>query len=153
MLAQLRQLASLLSQGDWNYGYQKAEAGTLHIDALKQGRVTLTLVGTTGFYYNAMSAKVMRTLLVGGGKKTAAERKNIKHDAEEEYRDSVYRMASGDTFLGFPPSGVKGAMATAALETAGVTKSSVQRLIFCRSSVCVCGASPTSRWTLSAAPT
>jgi hypothetical protein len=80
---------------------KKAEAGTLHIDALKQGRVTLTLVGTTGFYYNAMSAKVMRTLLVGGGKKTAAERKNIKHDAEEEYRDSVYRMASGDTFLGF----------------------------------------------------
>jgi hypothetical protein len=109
---------------------KKAEAGTLHIDALKQGRVTLTLVGTTGFYFNAMSVKVMRTLLVGGGKKTAAERKNIKHNAEEEYRDSVYRMASGDTFLGFPPSGVKGAMATAALETAGVTKSSVQRLIF-----------------------
>ena len=32
--------------------------------------------------------------------------------------------------LGFPASGVKGAMATAALETAGVNKTSVNRLIF-----------------------
>ena len=109
---------------------KKAEAGTLHIDALKQGRVTLTLVGTTGFYFNAMSSKAKRTLMVGGGKKTAAERKELKHNPEEEYRDTVYRMASGDTLLGFPAPGVKGAMATAALETAGVTKSSVQRLIF-----------------------
>lgn len=109
---------------------KKAEAGTLHIDALKQGRVTLTLIGTTGFYFNAMSAKAKRSLLIGGGKKTAAERKDLKHDPEEEFRDSVYRMASGDTLLGFPAPGVKGAMATAALETPGVTKTSVQRLIF-----------------------
>ena len=109
---------------------KKAEAGTLQIDALKQGRVTLTLVGQTGFYYNAMSVKAKRSLLIGGGKKTAAEKKEIKHDPEQEFRDSVYRMMTGDTLLGFPAPGVKGAMATAALETAGVTKSSVQRLIF-----------------------
>jgi hypothetical protein len=109
---------------------KKAEAGTLHIDALKQGRVTLTLVGTTGFFYNAMSAKAKRSLLIGGGKKTAAERKDIKHDPEQEFRDSVYRLPGGETLLGFPAPGVKGAMATAALETPGVTKSSVQRLIF-----------------------
>ena len=109
---------------------KKAEAGTLHIDALKQGRVTLTLIGTTGLYFNAMSVKAKRTLLTGGGKKTAAERKELKHDPENEYRDSVYRMATGETALAFPAPGVKGAMATAALETAGVTKSSVQRLIF-----------------------
>jgi hypothetical protein len=109
---------------------KKAEAGTLHIDALKQGRVTLTLIGTTGFYFNAMSVKAKRTLLTGGGKKTAAEKKELKHDPEMEYRDSVYRMQSGETLLSFPAPGVKGAMATAALETAGVTKSSVQRLIF-----------------------
>jgi len=109
---------------------KKAEAGTLHIDALKQGRVTLTLVGTTGFYFNAMSAKAKRSLLIGGGKKTAAEKKDLKHDPEQEFRDSIYRMPDGDTYLGFPAPGVKGAMATAALETPGVTKSSVQRLIF-----------------------
>lgn len=109
---------------------KKAEAGTLQIDALKQGRVTLRMIGMTPFYFNAMSAKAKRSLLIGGGKKTTAERKEIKHNPEEEYRDSVYRMPAGPTLLGFPAPGVKGAMATAALETPGVTKSSVQRLIF-----------------------
>ena len=108
---------------------KKAEAG-LHIDPLKQGRVTLKLIGTTPLYFNAMSAKAKRSLLIGGGKKTAAEKKELKHDPEQEFRDSVYRQRDGETLLCFPAPGVKGAMATAALETPGVTKSSVQRLIF-----------------------
>ncbi|PWE26723.1 hypothetical protein C4N9_20915 [Pararhodobacter marinus] len=103
---------------------------SLQIDALKQGRVTLKMIGTTGLYFNAMSAKAKRTLLIGGGKKTAAEKRELKHDPQTEYRDSVYRLPDGPTLLGFPAPGVKGAMATAALETPGVTKSSVQRLIF-----------------------
>lgn len=109
---------------------KKAEAGTLHIDALKQGRVTLRLIGSTPLYFNAMSAKAKRSLLIGGGKKTAAEKRELKHDPEQEFRDSVYRKPDGDTLLCFPAPGVKGAMATAALETPGVTKTSVQRLIF-----------------------
>lgn len=109
---------------------KKAESGELHIHALKQGRVTLRMIGSTPLYFNSMSAKAMRTLLVGGAKKTAAERKLLKHDPETEYRDSVYRMETGETLLGFPAPGIKGAMSTAALETAGITKSSVQRLIF-----------------------
>jgi hypothetical protein len=108
---------------------KKAETG-LHIDALKQGRVTLRLIGTTPLYFNAMSAKEKRTLLIGGGKKTAAEKRELKHHPEQEFRDSVYRLPTGETLLGFPAPGVKGAMATAALETPGVTKTSVQRLIF-----------------------
>lgn len=106
------------------------KADTLQIDALKQGRVTLRLIGTTPFYFNAMSAKAKRSLLIGGGKKTAAERKLLKHDPEQEFRDSVYRQPNGDTLLCFPAPGIKAAMATAALETPGVTKTSVQRLIF-----------------------
>ena len=109
---------------------KKAEAGELHIDALKQGRVTLRMIGSTPLYFNAMSAKAKRSLLIGGGKKTAAEKKELKHDPEQEYRDSVYRKRDGETLLCFPAPGVKGAMATAALETPGVTKTSVQRLIF-----------------------
>ena len=108
----------------------KKTTDTLQIDALKQGRVTLRLIGTTGMYFNAMSAKAKRTLLIGGGKKTAAQRKGIKHDPEQEFRDSVYRQPDGDTLLCFPAPGIKAAMATAALETPGVTKTSVQRLIF-----------------------
>lgn len=109
---------------------KKAEAGTLQIDALKQGRVTLRIIGTTPLYFNAMSVKAKRTLLIGGGKKTAAEKRELKHDPEQEFRDSVYRQREGETLLCFPAPGVKGAMSTAALETPGVTKSSVQRLIF-----------------------
>jgi hypothetical protein len=109
---------------------KKVEAGTLQIDALKQGRVTLRLIGTTPMYQNSMGAKAKRTLLLGGGKKTAAEKKELKHDPEAEFRDSVHKMASGPTFLGFPAPGIKAAMSTAALETAGVTKSSVNRLVF-----------------------
>lgn len=109
---------------------RKQAKGELHVDALKQGRVTLRLIGTTPLYFNAMSAKAKRTLLIGGGRKTAAEKKELKHNPLQEFRDSVYRLPSGPTLLGFPAPGVKGAMATAALETPGVTKTSVQRLIF-----------------------
>lgn len=108
---------------------KKAETG-LHIDALKQGRVTLKMIGQTPLYFNSMSVKAKRSLLLGGGKKTVAEKKELKHRPEQEFRESVYRLASGPTLLGFPAPGVKGAMATAALETAGVTKTSVNRLVF-----------------------
>lgn len=107
-----------------------AKSDTLQIDALKQGRVTLRMIGETPLYFNAMSAKAKRTLLIGGGKKTSAEKRELKHDPEAEFRDSIYRMSGGPTLLGFPSPAIKGAMATAALETPGVTKSSVQRLVF-----------------------
>jgi hypothetical protein len=55
---------------------KKAEA-PLHIEAAKQGRVKFVLLGQTPLYYNAMSAKAKRSLLIGGGKKTAAEKKEI----------------------------------------------------------------------------
>ena len=110
---------------------KKAETETgLQIDSLKQGRVTLRRIGQTPFYFNAMSVKAKRSLLLGGGKKTASEKKELKHDPEQEFRDSIYRQSTGDTLLCFPAPGVKGAMATAALETAGVTKTAVNRLIF-----------------------
>jgi hypothetical protein len=108
---------------------KKAETG-LHIDPLKQGRIKLQFIGTTGLYFNAMSAKAKRTLLIGGGKKSAAEKRELKHDPEQEFRDSIYREASGPTLLGFPAPGVKAAMKTGAMVTAGVTGEAVKRLIF-----------------------
>ena len=107
-----------------------ATSGTMEIHTLKQGRVKLRMIGQTPMYFNSMGAKAWRDLFVGGGKKTAAEKKDIKHNPEQEFRDSVYKQPKGDTLLCFPAAGVKGAMCTAALETAGITKTSVQRLIF-----------------------
>jgi hypothetical protein len=69
-------------------------------------------------------------LLVGGGKKTKAERVAIKHDPLAEFRNSAEQLADGPTALGLRVVAVKAAMCTAALETAGVTKTSAQRLIF-----------------------
>lgn len=106
------------------------EPTTLHIDALKQGRVKMRIIGSTPMFFNAMSVKAKRSLLLGGGKKTAAEKKEIKHDPETEYRDSVYKTQFGPTLLAFPAPGIKNAMATAALVTDGVKKTDVQRLIF-----------------------
>lgn len=106
------------------------EPATLVIDALKQGRVTMRIIGSTPMYYNAMSVKAKRSLLIGGGKKTAAEKKEIKHDPETEFRDSVYKTHTGPTLLAFPAAGIKNGMATAALVTDGVKKTDVQRLIF-----------------------
>lgn len=100
------------------------------IDALKQGRVKLRMIGTTPLYMNSMSVKAMRDLLVGGRKKTAAQKTELKHDPETEYRSSMHTASDGDTLLCFPAPGVKSAMATAALETPGVKKTSVNRLIF-----------------------
>ena len=108
----------------------KPQAASLDIHPLKQGRLKLRMIGQTPLYFNSMSSKAMRDLLIGGGKKTAAQRKQIKHNPEQEFRDSVYKKNFGETLLCFPAPGVKGAMATAALETDGITKSSVQRLIF-----------------------
>jgi hypothetical protein len=107
-----------------------AKPETLQIDAMKQGRATLRLIGQTGLYFNSMSVKAKRSLLLGGGKKTAAEKRELKHDPEQEFRDSVYLMQAGPTLLGFPAPGIKAAMAEAALETKSVTKSSANRLIF-----------------------
>jgi len=108
----------------------KTQNTTMEIHALKQGRIKLRMIGQTPMYFNSMGAKAWRDLLVGGGKKTAAQKKDIKHNPEQEFRDSIYKKSQGDTYLCFPAAGVKGAMSTAALETAGITKSSVQRLIF-----------------------
>ena len=109
---------------------KKPEADGLHIEAIKRGRLTLRLIGETPFYFHAMSLKAKTTLLLGGAKKTAAEKRDLKHDPETEFRDSVYRVSSGPTLLGFPAPGIKGAMATAALETGGLTKAAVNRRIF-----------------------
>ena len=109
---------------------KKTTTEAISIPVLKQGLIKLRLIGQTPMYFNSMSSKAKRDLLVGAGRKTAAEKKEIKHNPEQEFVDSFHTQAKGKTLLCFPAAGVKGAMATAALETAGITKTSVQRLIF-----------------------
>lgn len=43
------------------------QESALEIQPLKQGRVKLRMMGTTPLYFNSMSSKAMRDLLIGGG--------------------------------------------------------------------------------------
>ena len=105
-------------------------AETTVIHTLKQGKLKIRLIGQTPMYFNSMSAKAMRDLLVGGGRKTAAEKKEIKHNPEQEFAESMHTQSKGKTLLCFPAAGVKVSMATAALETPGVKATNVKRGIF-----------------------
>jgi len=108
---------------------KKAETEIV-VSALTRETVTLRVIGTTPLFQNRMAEKAKQQLLVGGRKKTASERKELKHDPLAEYRSSAEIMHTGPTALGLRVVALKAAMATAALETAGLTKTSAQRLIF-----------------------
>lgn len=100
------------------------------IPALRHGIVKLRVIGTTPLFQNRMAEKARQQLLVGAGRKTRAERAELKHQPYDEFRASAERLQDGPTALGLRVVAVKAAMCQAALETAGVTKSAAQRLLF-----------------------
>lgn len=102
----------------------------IEIAPLQRATVKLRIIGETPLYQNRMAEKQRQILLVGGEKKTRAARASIKHDPPSEYRSSAEILTTGPTALGLKVTAVKGAMATAALETPGLTKTSTQRLLF-----------------------
>lgn len=100
------------------------------VQPLKRASTKLRIIGTTPLFQNRMSEKMRQYFVVGGGKKTKAEKAGIKHDPLTEYRNSAEVLQDGPTALGLRVVAVKAAMITAALETPGLTKSSTQRLLF-----------------------
>lgn len=108
----------------------KTETAEIKVTPLRRAMAKLRIIGTTPMFQNRMSAKVQQGLLVGTKKKTKAERVEIKHNPMQEYRDSMEIVPGGPTALGLRVTAVKAAMCTAALETAGLTKASTQRLLF-----------------------
>jgi hypothetical protein len=80
-----------------------------------------------------MSEKAKRSLLMGGGRKNAAEKAaNVKHDPVTEYRASVYRNRGEKpaTRLCFPSPALKSTVKTAALDMPGATKSEMGRRVW-----------------------
>lgn len=100
------------------------------VQQLRRGSVKLRIIGTTPLFQNRMANKAKQQLLVGGQKKTAADKAKIKHNPLQEFRDSAEILQSGPTALGLRVVAIKAAMATAAIETPGLTKASAQRLLF-----------------------
>jgi hypothetical protein len=108
----------------------KTETTEISVKPLRRGTTKLRIIGETPLFQNRMANKVKEYLLVGGRKKTKTERLEIKHDPLQEFRNSAEILPGGPTALGLRVIAVKAAMSTAALETAGLTKTSAQRLLF-----------------------
>ncbi len=108
------------------------------IPVLDQQRGIITIIGKTPLIVNTMSAKAKHTLMLGGRKKTAAERLEIKHNPPEEFLESM-NIDPGfheHSDIKFPVVSFKSAMATAALVTPGMKKTDVQRLIYLPEEFC-----------------
>ena len=108
----------------------KNETAEIKVTPLRRASAKLRIIGVTPMFQNRMANKVKQGLLVGTKKKTKAERVEIKHNPLNEFRDSMEIVPDGPTALGLRVTAVKAAMCTAALETAGLTKTSAQRLLF-----------------------
>lgn len=109
---------------------KKEESAEIHVQPLRRATVKLRIIGVTPLFQNRMASKAKQQLLVGGQRKTKADRAAIKHDPYAEFRDSAEILRDGPTALGLRVVAVKAAMATAALETPGLTKATTQRLLF-----------------------
>jgi hypothetical protein len=104
------------------------------VDFLKieEASITFHIVGTTPLILNRMTSKVWQQLLGPSGRKTAADKAtSLKHDPVAEFRSSPYRLRVDDapTLLALLPTMFKQAMGTAALDTPGMAKSKILRLL------------------------
>lgn len=117
-------------------GKAKAEEGTIVIESIQSGSLSVGLIGKTPLIFNRMAEKVRQQLLVPerGRRTTNAERKasGPKHNPLREYRDSPYRMEDehAPTLLAIPASAVKRALADAALDIPGARKAQIGRLVW-----------------------
>ncbi len=102
------------------------------VDILKinEGRLTCYVCGSTPLIYNAMSNKTIGDLLYPR-KRTAAEKQSTaKHNPPEEFRNSVYKSATGPTRLVIPAVSFKRALASASLDIGGAKRTQVERLVW-----------------------
>ena len=110
----------------------------IEVEPLRVGSMQVWLKGRTPLICNRMAGKAMRELLLPKGRKGKAEREqSLKHDPMNEFRNSMNtRPGTGPTRIVFPSPAVKGAMATAALETKGTNKTQVGRLVWVKDYSC-----------------
>ncbi len=102
----------------------------IEILKIEHGEVDFCVLGATPMLLNRMPAKAKRSILNPQTKNRAEQRASLKHDPLVEFQDSVHSVKDGPTLLSFPCTSFKSAMATAALEMPGATKTSINRLCY-----------------------
>lgn len=106
-------------------------AKTVSVQPLRVERLECYIAGVSGLYCHRMTAKASRDLLVGGRKKTAADKKQIKHHPRAEFEASMFLTGRPPTpYVEFPAGAIKRALRTAAIESEGITGASVDRLLW-----------------------
>lgn len=103
------------------------------VSLIQQSEVTVRVLGTTPLYLHRLGAKARKELMLGGNrKKPASTTRSLKHDPAKEYVDAMHLEENWHphTSLFLPAQCFKGAMATAAVDIQGLTKSGIQRQLF-----------------------
>lgn len=98
---------------------------------IEEASISFHVLGTSPLILNRMTSKAMHELL-GPKKRTAADRAaTLKHDPVAEFRAAPYRLRADDapTLLALLPTMFKQAMGTAALDTPGMAKAQILRLL------------------------
>src|SRR5512143_189242 len=98
---------------------------------MRMGQLFCHIVGTSPMIMHRFSAKAQRELLMPSPKKNRAEKEtSLKHDPVAEYRDSIYmnRDPSTPAAIHIPSNAFSAALANAALDVPGATKSQLMRL-------------------------
>lgn len=114
-------------------GSATSGVATIEVPRVVTATSTLYVLGTHPLICNRMAEKARRELLLGGRRKSAAEKAStIKHDPYQEFRASPYTLRDDDapTLLAVMSSAFKGAMATAALDLPGANKTQIGRLVW-----------------------
>jgi hypothetical protein len=104
----------------------------LDIQPVVMGRIGVWLRGASPLIVHRYASKAWRELLMPSQKKNAAAKAaNLKHDPLQEYQECLYinRDPSEPTLLHFPAGAFSKAMASAALDLPGASKSQILRLV------------------------
>lgn len=113
---------------------KKSESVEIDLVKVEHGRVTYCILGTNALYCNRLSEKAKRQLLLPPPKKNAVEKATtLKHDPMAEFRDSPYMLLadgdSYDTLIAHLATAFKCAIAGAALDIPGTSRSQIERLV------------------------
>ncbi len=111
---------------------KKDEIGEIAIMEVRRESLEVCILGTSPLIMHCMSEKAQQELLLPAGRKSPAARQaTLKHNPIQEFRASPYFIEDEDapTLLALLPSMFKGAIRTAALDTAGANKSQIGRLV------------------------
>lgn len=111
----------------------KKQETEISILEISYGKTDFLVLGKTPIILHRMSEKVVNEFLLPKGKKTAADKANsLKHNPYQEFRDAPYTSSdpNSDTFICHLATSFKKAIAGAALDIPGATKSQISRLLW-----------------------